>query len=212
MAQPVIPLATAWQSARLVYRTVEDNDEDKAHLTACNDGDPIGMAFSSPRLLAPGTKATAETLLGWLNHAYLRVFICLPPAQEQNGEAIAEPKKQKPLPTPIGTLFLWPMAPNTSHHRNATLGIALQPSFRDRGYGQEALNWALDWAFMRAGLHRVSLRVYNVNPRALRAYKKVGFVEEGRERESALLERRWVDVIVMGILEHEWEKLRKFDF
>lgn len=64
---------------------------------------------------------------------------------------------------------------------------------------------------MRGGLHRVGLRVSSVNPRAVRVYQKVGFVEEGRERESTFFERKWVDTIVMGILEHEWEKLRSIE-
>ena len=31
-----------------------------------------------------------------------------------------------------------------------------------------------------------------------------GFVEEGRERDAALVSGRWYDDVVMGILEHDW--------
>ena len=65
-------------------------------------------------------------------------------------------------PTPIGMLTLGiPGSPDTyaHHHRRVVLGITLANAYCDRGYGTEALRWALAWAFGKAGLHRVSLQV-----------------------------------------------------
>lgn len=42
-----------------------------------------------------------------------------------------------------------------------------------------------------------------INERAIRSYKKCGFKIEGRERESAFLDGRWHDDLIMGLLEHE---------
>jgi len=39
-------------------------------------------------------------------------------------------------------------------------------------------------------------------------YKRMGFVEEGRIRESVWLDRKWYDEVHLGILESEWEALR----
>ena len=49
-------------------------------------------------------------------------------------------------------------------------------------------------------LQRVGLAVYETNARAVRAYEKVGFKEEGRRRRAHFIGGRHIDVIVMGLL------------
>jgi RimJ/RimL family protein N-acetyltransferase len=57
----------------------------------------------------------------------------------------------------------------------------------------------LRYAFDELNLHRVSLTVFEYNERALRTYRKLGFVEEGRQRARLLrFGKRW-DMVVMGI-------------
>jgi L-amino acid N-acyltransferase YncA len=41
---------------------------------------------------------------------------------------------------------------------------------------------------------------------AVRAYKACGFVEEGRLREQAWLDGRFVDMVYMGVLREEWRQ------
>lgn len=75
-----------------------------------------------------------------------------------------------------------------------------------RGYGTDALRVLLGNAFTELNLRRVSLGVFEYNPRALRSYEKAGFRIEGRQRKRYQREgRRW-DGILMGILREEWEK------
>lgn len=73
-----------------------------------------------------------------------------------------------------------------------------------RGLGTEATELMLAHAFERLGLHRVGLSVFSYNPRAIRAYEKAGFSNEGRQREAILREGRYWDEIQMGILAEEW--------
>ena len=76
-----------------------------------------------------------------------------------------------------------------------------------KGYGTDALRVLLRYIFTELNLHRVSLGVFEYNPRALRSYEKAGFRMEGRQRKLYEREgRRW-DGIVMGILREEWEQL-----
>lgn len=75
----------------------------------------------------------------------------------------------------------------------------------DRGYGTEALRLALRYAFDELNLHRVTLGVFDYNPRARRAYEKAGFRFEGRERGANLRDGERHDVCMMGILRHEWK-------
>ena len=82
--------------------------------------------------------------------------------------------------------------------------IMIGPSGRDRGLGTEATRLIVGYGFEHLGLHRISLEVYAFNPRARRAYEKVGFRPEGVLRESLRYNGEWIDATVMSILAHEW--------
>ncbi|MEM7473226.1 MAG: GNAT family protein [Pseudomonadota bacterium] len=89
---------------------------------------------------------------------------------------------------------------NYADHR-AVLAIGiLDVSHLGKGLGAEAIELVASHAFGPMGLHRISLRVLEFNTRAIAAYRKVGFVEEGRERESAFIDGVWHDDLMMGLL------------
>lgn len=77
-----------------------------------------------------------------------------------------------------------------------------------RGYGTEATRLMVDHAFGVLGLHRIALFVFEFNERAIRAYRRCGFVIEGRSRESIFRDGRWWDELAMSILESDWRRLR----
>jgi RimJ/RimL family protein N-acetyltransferase len=77
-----------------------------------------------------------------------------------------------------------------------------------RGYGTEATRLMLDHAFGTLGLHRVALFVFEFNERAIRTYRRCGFVIEGRSRESIYRDGRWWDELAMSVLESDWRTLR----
>jgi RimJ/RimL family protein N-acetyltransferase len=56
-------------------------------------------------------------------------------------------------------------------------------------------------------LYAPDLQGRGIGRAAIACYRACGFVEEGRERESCLLEGQWYDDILMGILEHEFHAL-----
>lgn len=82
---------------------------------------------------------------------------------------------------------------------NIAIGI-LSPDHLGGGYGTEALRILAGHAFEKVGLHRLSCRVLAVNARAIAAYEKIGFQQEGREREAARVGPEWQDDIIMGLL------------
>ena len=89
--------------------------------------------------------------------------------------------------------------------RSATLAIGIyHPRWWDRGLGTEAADLVLAHAFDGLQLHRVALRVLAFNERAVASYRKLGFVEEGRERESAFIDGEWHDDLRMSVLDREW--------
>jgi RimJ/RimL family protein N-acetyltransferase len=78
-----------------------------------------------------------------------------------------------------------------------------------KGYGTEATRLMLGHAFENLGLHRVALTVFTFNERALRSYRKVGFVVEGRARDAIHRDGRYWDEVSMSILEPEWRAIRE---
>ncbi len=77
-----------------------------------------------------------------------------------------------------------------------------------QGYGTEATALMLEHAIERLGLHRVALSVFAFNERAIRAYRKVGFVVEGRARDAIWRDGRYWDELQMSILEDDWRERR----
>ncbi|KAL4246629.1 Acyl-CoA N-acyltransferase [Abortiporus biennis] len=69
---------------------------------------------------------------------------------------------------------------------------------------RDVLRWAIDYAFKGLNLHRLWLKSFGHNERAINVYKKLGFVEEGRLRKANWVDGRWVDVVIMSILDEEW--------
>ncbi len=93
------------------------------------------------------------------------------------------------------------------NHGDTFVGIGIgEREFWSKGYGSDAMRIILRFAFSELNLWRISLNVFEYNPRAIRSYEKVGFVHEGRMRQYLnRAGRRW-DLIFMGITRPEWER------
>ena len=92
-------------------------------------------------------------------------------------------------------------------NRRARYAIGIfSPKYRDRGYGAEATRLVLRYAFEELGFHRIELRVLAFNHRAIACYKKCGFIEEGLERDTALIGGEWHSDVLMSVLEQEYRK------
>ena len=89
--------------------------------------------------------------------------------------------------------------------RDAFVGLGIgEREFWGRGYGTDVMRVILRYAFIEVNLNRVTLSVFEYNPRAIRSYEKAGFRHEGRMRQFLNKEgRRW-EMLFMGILREEW--------
>lgn len=98
----------------------------------------------------------------------------------------------------------------TRHDRRARYAVGIFDSaLWNHGYGTEITRLVLRYAFDELGLHRVDLRVLEYNQRAIACYEKCGFIREGVERESALVDGVWYSDVMMSILEHEYRELER---
>ena len=94
-----------------------------------------------------------------------------------------------------------------AHHRSTEIDIVIgHPEYRERGYGSDAIRTFLRFLFGAVGLHRVWLSTYEYNARARHVYEKLGFRQEGVMRETDFLDGRWVDAVIYGILEQDFER------
>lgn len=93
------------------------------------------------------------------------------------------------------------------HDRRARFAIGiLDPDMRGKGIGTSVTRSILGYGFDVLRLHRIDLRVLRHNTAAIAVYEKCGFRHEGVERQSAYIDGRWHDDLIMGILENEYRR------
>ncbi|KNF08235.1 acetyltransferase [Gottschalkia purinilytica] len=96
------------------------------------------------------------------------------------------------------------------NNSTATVGIYIgDKNYRSKGYGTEAMKLLLDFIFNQINVNRVELYVFSFNERAIKSYKKNGFVEEGRLRQRLFRNGKFHDEIVMSVLREEYFKDKK---
>jgi diamine N-acetyltransferase len=81
--------------------------------------------------------------------------------------------------------------------------IVLQPEAQGRGIGSSCIRWLAQMAFRDLGAHRFWLDVKARNSRAQALYRREGFIEEGRLRESVRTDDGYDALIVMSMLDRE---------
>ncbi|ROV89242.1 hypothetical protein VPNG_10261 [Cytospora leucostoma] len=209
----LVGLEDVWRSERLIFRAIQQEDYDFLYNNI--DADPITQSLATPSILRPPRKEKPEDWFkGWKEHGFLLdVIICLRPdvgSNEKHLEPPTVPGTPSPEPNPIGMLSLLPSVyGREAKNRASSFGITIAPPFQSSGYGTEAVNWALQWAFRRANLHSVHLGSVEYNTRAHKCYQKCGFKLDGRNRQCHWHDRKWYDLYLFSILEDEWEELRR---
>lgn len=72
------------------------------------------------------------------------------------------------------------------------------------GYGREALKLLIKWSFEVKEFHRIWIDCKDYNKVALRLYESLGFVREGFLREIILTNGVYENLIVLGMIDHEY--------
>ncbi len=95
-------------------------------------------------------------------------------------------------------------------NRVGTLALGIgNAQDRNQGYGTEALQLVMRYAFAELNFHRLTAITSDYNQGALRFFQRAGFAVEVRRRQAIHRDgRRW-DVIILGLLQQEWNAGRK---
>jgi len=165
-------------------------------------------------ILRAPTRADLPTFVRWFNDPEVTQFLggdmwpLSPETEERWFNRVIEEERRtlciETLPTAeqpgmlIGNCALFHYS---ERNQNAELGIVIgEKDYWSKGYGTDAIRTLLRYAFDELNYHKVTLRVYDFNPRGIRCYEKCGFQIEGRLRQHVFRHGRWHDEIHMGIL------------
>lgn len=85
------------------------------------------------------------------------------------------------------------------------ISIAIGSNEQRKGYGKEAMELLLRFAFHELNLRRVQLTVFEYNEPAIKLYESLGFTREGAFREFLMRDGKTSDMILYGLLKEEWE-------
>jgi RimJ/RimL family protein N-acetyltransferase len=189
-----------FRSARLSYRAVEDTPEDEALFHAIQS-DVVAYANSDSSVLKPQTKKESSNHKNYVqSKTLLGVVICLEAPRS------SPPTLPTAPPISIGSIYLTAPKSGEEHHRNAYISVDILAPYQRKGYGSEAIEWALDWGFRMAGLHRIGIEAFSYNVGAKQLYERLGFVYEGCKRGILWYNGGWHDFIMFGMLEGEWRE------
>jgi RimJ/RimL family protein N-acetyltransferase len=156
----------------------------------------------------------------WLNDPEVRSGLSLitPLSQAEEENWFEEILKKSPFERPLAieiqpdpNIDEWVFVGNCGlfgidwQNRLAEIGIHIgEKDFWDQGFGTRAMRLILKHGFENLNLHRIWLRVFENNQRALRSYEKTGFTIEGKFREAEFKAGKYYDVIIMSMLATEW--------
>ena len=98
--------------------------------------------------------------------------------------------------THIGNIWLWSI---DTRHKKAEVRVVIGENIHQgRGLGIEAIELISAYARDSLNLHKLFAYVLSINPRALRAFEKAGFIVEGNLKQDRWSADGYVDVTLLG--------------
>ena len=86
-----------------------------------------------------------------------------------------------------------------AHRHRGSLGMGIIEAYRGQGLGRRLMLAALKQA-RASGFIRIELSVHADNARAIALYERVGFLKEGVQKRSVLIDGRFLDAVNIAIL------------
>lgn len=103
---------------------------------------------------------------------------------------------------PIGSTYLRDI---DKDNQKAEFGIFIGEDVeRGKGYGTEAASLMCQYGFQKLNLHKIMLRVFAFNKRAICSYERAGFVREGYLRDEVKINGEFQDIIFMAVIKNSY--------
>ena len=184
--------------------------------------------------LRPVERDAAEFIQRGHNHPEVGVSLGLNrPENESEAESSIEGNEGDPLnvgllvcikeddePTPIGKVSL-----QNLHHTRPELSYWIVPEYQGNGYGTEAVEVLVDYAFSAHEIRGLQAQTFAPNEGSVGVLEKLGFTHEGTLRDARFRDVRksrddfrspsealcasedgeYVDVVWYGLLREEWK-------
>jgi RimJ/RimL family protein N-acetyltransferase len=92
----------------------------------------------------------------------------------------------------------------SEQHRIAEAGrFVVHPDVRGTGVADELARAFARHLLRDLGFHRIELKIYGFNERAIAHAERVGYVREGVKRRAYRKDGAWVDAVLFALLEDE---------
>lgn len=99
----------------------------------------------------------------------------------------------------VGSVFLRDIDPD---NRKAEYGIFIgEDDARGHGIGTAAAKLIIKYGFDELGLHKIFLRVFADNIRAIKSYEKAGFRQEAYLKDEVYISGTFHDIVLMAQFE-----------
>lgn len=102
---------------------------------------------------------------------------------------------------PFGSVYLQDIDPV---HKKAEYGIFIgEQEYIGKGIGSIIAKYMIEYAFNGLKLHRVYLRVFEDNERAIKSYEHAGFVKEALLHDDVYVNGEYKNIVLMGAVNKE---------
>jgi putative acetyltransferase len=92
----------------------------------------------------------------------------------------------------------------SERHRIAEVGrFAVLPQYRSRGFGEAAARALQRHVLADLDFHRLELKIYGFNERAIAHAERCGYVREGVKRRAYVKDGEWQDAVLFSLLREE---------
>ena len=79
------------------------------------------------------------------------------------------------------------------------LGITVRKPFWRQGIGSKMMKFLIDWAHQSKIIRKIDLTVRTDNKGAIKLYKQLGFIEEGKISRELQINEIFYDALMMGL-------------
>jgi RimJ/RimL family protein N-acetyltransferase len=88
----------------------------------------------------------------------------------------------------------------------AELGCTINKQYHGQGFAKEAMAEVIGYLFNHLNKHRISASVDPRNIGSVKLMESLEFRKEAHFRESLYLNGEWVDDVIYGLLQSEWDR------